>query len=31
MDQLDKDIEDAKESNNRALKKELKRRYAAPA
>ena len=27
MEQLDKDIEDAKEAGNRALKKELKRKY----
>jgi hypothetical protein len=27
MEQLDKDIEDAKEAGNRVLKKELKRRY----
>ena len=27
MEQLDRDIEDAKEADNRVLKKELKRRY----
>ena len=27
MEQLDKDIDDAKEAGNRALKKELKRKY----
>jgi len=27
MEQLDKDIEDAKKNNNKALKKQLKRKY----
>jgi hypothetical protein len=29
MEQLDKDIEDARKSGNRVLKKELKRKHAA--